>query len=248
MGLYFASRSLQRLDNAADRACYLCPPILNVPNYFWPETRTHLLLHCTHYSDLRGNLIQHLIELSTSPESVEIMTRIGSDAPDFTDPSVLNTILCLCSGPELGRCRESNNDGSSAGNVLLPITAPSSGVRTRRASANHTIHVTEQARLKRDQSVSKVDMPVSKEASLWLCALLRDWSSHLRSFDPLSSIRAAPGRLLAECVGKYVQDVIRHRRRALSSNADFKFRRRDPVPSSVSLDGAVVGAAVFSAG
>ena len=218
-----------RVHDAAKRACYMCPAILGVKGVYWPETRDHVLLTCTAYADLRGTLIQHLIELSNEPDVITAANRFP--APDFNNPSALLAVLCLCSvPPELGL----HAAGDHAGIGPLPLASSSSSsssssdVQARRDSASESSNLAERARNLRSRSAIKIDLLASRQASVWVRVLLQNWVSCLRSFVdpvPLSSI---PGRRLAECVGKFIQDVVRRRRQALDRKSAFKRRRRDP--------------------
>ena len=208
---------VKRIENPADRACYLCPA-----DVWMPETMSHLLLHCPHADmvRLRASIRADLTAIALAANRVPGCPP----APDFVDDVQLYTVLMLCSGVGIVR-------NPAAQNGVL-VQHPLPGAAAAVASL---------ADRRRDHAL-RLDAAVMRPATLWVSFLTGRWRNQLS--EPLGIIDgAAVGARLVRVVCAHSLRVYSSRRFVLRDNADFAARSRDPRPNVAPAAVAVVAAA-----
>ena len=206
-------KAFPRLNMDFERACYLCPCIDGCDGVYWPETIEHMLLTCAFYVETRQSLVKSLAEFAANPATLIVTGTIN--APDFSSISNLYVAVFLISNlPDQPLLHQ---------HCVQPTPASASGVRTRSASTQSSLH----ADARRRGPQVELDMGMARYSATWINALLQDWSvkhRDCRSADPNES----PGKQFAELIAQYHHAIIRARRKALQNNLDFFNRSRDP--------------------
>jgi hypothetical protein len=195
---------LRRIENPADRACYLCPA-----DSWMPETLPHLLFHCPH-ADMVRLRASVRVKLATI---AAVAARVPGcpPAPNFANDVQLYTVLMLCTG--VGTV-----DGPAAPNVL--VQHPVHGA----AAAVVPLDVR-----RRDHAARPLplDAAVMRPAARWVSFLTGLWRAQLS--EAIAVIEgAAVGARLVSAVCAHSQRVSRTRRRLLRGVAGFAERSRDP--------------------
>ena len=195
---------LHRIENPADRACYLCPA-----DSWMPETLAHLLFHCPHADmvRLRASIRVKLTVIAASAAGVPGCPP----APDFASDVQLYVVLMLCTG--VGTI-----DPPAAPNVL--VQHPVHGA----AAAVVPLDVQ-----RRDHAMRPLPLhaAVMRPAARWVSFLTGRWRAQLS--EALTVIEgAAVGARLVSAVCAHSQRVSRVRRRLLRGVAGFAERSRDP--------------------
>ena len=195
---------LHRIENPADRACYLCPA-----DSWMPETLAHLLFHCPHADmvRLRASIRVKLTVIAAIAAGVPGCPP----APDFASDVQLYVVLMLCTG--VGTI-----DPPAAPNVL--VQHPVHGA----AAAVVPLDVQ-----RRDHAMRPLPLhaAVMRPAARWVSFLTGRWRAQLS--EALTVIEgAAVGARLVSAVCAHSQRVSRVRRRLLRGVAGFAERSRDP--------------------
>jgi hypothetical protein len=209
---------LPRLDNWADRVCYLCghprpqaddgSGAVNVDNGWAAETLEHMLFSCQHPSLVaqRRQLQVDLQLLVQAADTQTVVQQSGqvhtSDAtPDTHHPSVLMTIftMSVALGPS-------------------PVLQPEP-IRVGTSTSTSTTR----------DAATPLDRERARRTTTWVSALLSHYSSHVRDsrvkvIDP----DQLPGGRLVALVCKWAMDLFVLHRRAVRDNAEYRHRLRDP--------------------
>ena len=211
-------RKLHRIEDPADRACYLCPA-----DSWMPETLAHLLFHCPHADivRLRVSVRARLTAIAATAAGVPGCPP----APDFASDVQLYVVLMLCTG--VGTV-----DPPAAPNVL--VQHPVHGA----AAAVVPLDVQ-----RRDHALRPLplDAAVMRPVARWVSFLTGRWRAQLS--EALTVIEgAAVGARLVSAVCAHSQRVSRVRRRLLRGVADFAERFRDPARPARAAPAAPVAA------
>jgi hypothetical protein len=195
---------LKRIENPADRACYLCPA-----GSWLPETLPHLLFHCPHAEMVRLRASVR-VKLATIAAAAALVPGCPP-APNFVNDVQLYTVLMLCTG--VGAV-----DGPAAPNVL--VQHPVHG------AAGAVVPLDVQ---RRDHAARPLplDAAIMRPAARWVSFLTGLWRAQLsEAIDVIEG--AALGARLVSAVCAHSQRVSRTRRRLLRGVAGFAERSRDP--------------------
>ena len=195
---------LKRLENPAERACYLCPAAS-----WMPETLSHLLLHCPHADmvKLRVSVREALTAIAVAAVGVPDCPP----APDFSSDVQLYTVLMLCTSVGIVR------DPAALNGLLVQHPLPGA------AAAAVSL-----ADRRRDHEL-RLDAAAMRSAALWVAFLTGCWRTQLA--EALATIVGAKeGGRLVRVVSAHSLHVYSARRRLLRGVPDFAERPRDPAP------------------
>ena len=194
---------LKRIEDPAERACYLCPA-----DCWMPETLSHLLLHCPHAEmvELRASVRVTLAEIAVAASGVPDCPP----APDFSNDTQLYAVLMLCTS--VGTVR----DPAALNGVLVQQPLP--GVAAAAASL---------ADRRRNHEL-RLDDAAMRSAARWVAFLTGCWRAQLA--EALGTVvGAAVGGRLVRAVSEHSLKVYSARRRVLRGVPDFDKRPRDPI-------------------
>ena len=203
-------RKLPKLDERAQRVCYLCSRPCGA---FYSETIDHVLLACSGLADARDEFVRDLRLL------IAAITALGhiqnSRPPDLGGPHKLTALLMLAKA------------STAAG---LPPPAPVGAVMTRaRAAAHQAAH---------DATTAYIHHAATgADTAAWFQKAIAAWSSTRRGYYS-QSLRGDPRQIDAGAVrlgGQLVTRIARfaiaihaRRRKLLRNRPDFARRERDP--------------------
>jgi hypothetical protein len=195
---------LKRLENPAERACYLCPAAS-----WMPETLSHLLLHCPHADmvKLRVSVREALTAIAVAAVGVPDCPP----APDFSSDVQLYTVLMLCTSVGIVR------DPAALNGLLVQHPLPGAAAAA-----------VSRADRRRDHEL-RLDAAAMRSAALWVAFLTGCWRTQLA--EALATIVGAKeGGRLVRVVSAHSLHVYSARRRLLRGVPDFAERPRDPAP------------------
>ena len=195
---------LRRIENPADRACYLCPA-----DSWMPETLPHLFFHCQH-----AELVRLRVSLRARLTAI-VATAAGVPGcpppPDLFDDVQLYTVLMLCTG--VGTV-----DVPAAPNVLVQHPLPGAAAAVVPLDVRRRDHALRPLPL---------DAVVMRPVARWVAFLTGRWRAQLS--EAIAVIDGAEvGASLVGAVCAHSLLVSRVRRRLLRGVADFPDRSRDP--------------------
>ena len=195
---------LRRIENPADRACYLCPA-----DSWMPETLPHLFFHCQH-----AELVRLRVSVRARLTAI-VATAVGvpgcPQAPDLSDDVQLYTVLMLCTG--VGTV-----DVPAAPNVLVQHPLPGAAAAVVPLDARRRDHALRPLPL---------DAAVMRPVARWVSFLTGRWRAQLS--EAIAVIEGAEvGASLVSAVCAHSLLVSRVRRRLLRGVAAFPDRHRDP--------------------
>jgi hypothetical protein len=200
---------LKRIEDPAQRACYLCPA-----DCWMPETLSHLLLHCPHADmvKLRASVRVTLAGIASAACGVPECPP----APDFSNDVQLYTVLMLCTS--VGTVR----DPAALNGVLVQHPLPGAAAASAAASL---------ADRRRDHEL-RLDAAAMRSAARWVAFLTGCWRAQLA--EALSTVAGATeGGRLVRVVSEHSLQVYSARRRVLRGVPAFDKRPRDPaVPAA----------------
>jgi len=195
-----------RIDDRHLRACYLCPPINGSAGIFWPETLVHVLLTCSD-AGLRACRDQFALDLAAFADGLDADSIPNlRPPPDFSDRSVVFTLLQLCTGL-----------GPQVGAPILQQQVPLVSV--------------DPVVLRQSPQFVR-DLHQARRTVEWMEPIFRRWIEIVRSPRCNDLPYHSAGHRLAELVAKHVKDMFTFRNLALTSNTvaqSFQRRDRDPV-------------------
>ena len=203
-------RKLPKLDERAQRVCYLCS---RPCGSFYSETIDHVLLACSGLADARDEFVRDLrVLIATITAHGHIQ---NSRPPDLGGPHKLTALLMLAKA------------STAAG---LPPPAPAVAIMTRAQTAAH------QAAHGATTAYSHHAV-TGTDTAAWFQKAIAAWSSTRRGYYS-QSLRGDPRQIDAEAVrlgGQLVTRIARftiaihaRRRKLLRDRPDFARRERDP--------------------
>ena len=198
---------LNRLDDPAQRVCYLCGP--GPPGgdgaavgdngdegeraAGQPETLEHMLFHCPH-ADLAAARARATSALAAIARAASVEGQ--HHTPDFACPSVLLTTFMLCGsvGPlqDMGPMLAGAGPAERAGRVM------------------------------------DLERGRARTTAEWVAALLGPWMAAVRDPRFKGDPDRLPGGRLVQVVLDWALDLFTNRRRALRESEEFRLRKRDP--------------------
>jgi hypothetical protein len=194
---------LKRIEDPAERACYLCPD-----SCWMPETLSHLLLYCPHAAmvDLRVSVRAALTQIATA---AAIGVPDCPPAPDFSCDVQLYTVLMLCTGVGVVR------DPAAMNGVLVPQPLPGVAVAAATLADRRRNHAL------------RLDAVAIRVAAHWVAFLTGCWRTQLAEAMG-TVVGATEGGRLVRIVSEHSLRVYSARRRLLRGAPDFDQRQRDP--------------------
>ena len=216
----------QRLDNPGDRSCYCCHDrvLPDVPNVFWNETQSHVLIDCTnqHLMLLRERFRAEATSLFGEAYSSVIARGAGCSmpAPDLSNATALLTVMRLCIGV-------------GGAPIMTPVPVQSRPSRSAAQMSASTRSRCAEAAARRicDAPRHVHDQRAAENAAAWSSALLADWCDVIRDPRRTEPISTTPGFRLAMLAARHAQRVFDTRASLLGSEElrdSYQRRLRDP--------------------